>query len=111
MARIVEARKAGATIQEMRQRFGISYALACEISRQYDAQPARGAARCVYPNIARWMVDNGVSLKAFAVMAGMHRHGLSNLLEGRTKRICKPTQRAILAVTGMDYQTAFYREG
>lgn len=106
---IIEARKSGATIKEMIQRFEISYSVACEVARNYDAYPAQYAKRCVYPNIARWLVDNGMNKKAFMNATGLSRNAMRELMSGVTKQPTPQTVQAILTVTGLDRDEAFAR--
>ena len=96
---LAEARRDGATIKQLQERFGVSYAVACEVSRNNDALPAQGAAKCVHPRLAEWMIRKQVSRKDFALRTGVSRHALCNFLSGRTKTPTAATLRAIERVT------------
>ena len=84
-AALAEARRAGATIKELQERFGVSYAVACEVARNNDAYPAQGAAACVHPCISAWMLKNKVSRKELAIRCGVTLQGLCRFLRGATK--------------------------
>ncbi len=96
---LAEARRGGATIKQLQEHFGVSYAVACEVSRNNDASPAKGAAKCVHPRIAEWMIQNKVSRKDFALRAGVSLKALCRFLSGETKTPTAPTLRAIERVT------------
>ena len=101
---LAEARRDGATIKQLQEHFGVSYAVACEVSRNNDASPAKGAAKCVHPRIAEWMIRNQVSRKEFALRTGVSCHALSNFLSGRTKAPTAATLRAIERVTRLSVE-------
>lgn len=101
---LAEARRGGATIKQLQERFGVSYAVACEVSRNNDALPAQGAAKCVHPRIAEWMIRNQVSRKTFALRAGVPLDTLCAFLSGDTKRPTAPTLRAIERVTRLSIE-------
>ena len=107
---IIEARLAGASIPELRQRFGLSQQEACWFSQRWDANPARFAAKCVYPNIARWIRDNGITQKELEFRTGIGYRALVKLLYGCTAQPQGNTIKAVLKATGMTYQEAFYKE-
>ena len=46
---LAEARRGGATIKQLQERFGVSYAVACEVSRNNDALPAQGGGKVRTP--------------------------------------------------------------
>lgn len=92
---LAEARRDGATIKQLQERFGVSYAVACEVSRNNDALPAQGAAKCVHPRIAEWMIRNQVSRKEFALRTGLSLKTLCNFLSGYTKN---PADKNLLAI-------------
>lgn len=94
-----EARRDGATIKQLQERFGVSYAVACEVSRNNDALPAQGAAKCVHPRLAEWMIRNRVSRKEFALRTGLSLKTLCNFLSGYTKNLADKNLRAIERVT------------
>ena len=96
---LAEARRGGATIKQLQERFGVSYAVACEVARNNDAYPAQGAAACVHPCISAWMLKNKVSRKDFALRAGVSLKALCRFLSGETKTPTAPTLRAIERVT------------
>ena len=96
---LAEARRGGATIKQLQERFGVSYAVACEVARNNNALPAQGAAKCIHPHIAEWMIQNKVSRKDFALRAGVSLKALCRFLSGETKTPTAPTLRAIERVT------------
>lgn len=103
-AALAEARRAGATIKELQERFGVSYAVACEVARNNDAYPAQGAAACVHPCISAWMLKNKVSRKELAIRCGVTLQGLCRFLRGATKTPSDRTMEALQRVTGLNYQ-------
>lgn len=107
---IIDARRAGASIPELRQQFGLSFNEACWFSQRWDASPARFADRVIYPNIARWIRENGITRKEMAYRSGITRKALCYCLYGRTAQPQGNTIKAILKATGMTYQQAFYKE-
>ena len=107
---LAEARRAGATIKQLQERFGVSYAVACEVSRNNDALPAQGAAKCVHPRLAEWMIRKQVSRKDFALRTGVSRHALCNFLNGRTKTPTAATLRAIERVTRLSVEEIMEEE-
>lgn len=96
---LAEARRGGATIKQLQEHFGVSYAVACEVSRNNDASPAKGAAKCVHPRLAEWMILNQVSRKEFALRTGLSLKTLCNFLSGYTKNPSEKNLRAIERVT------------
>ena len=96
---LAEARRYGATIKELQSNFGVSYAVACEVARNNNALPAQGAAKCVHPHIAEWMIQNKVSRKEFALRTGLSLKTLCNFLSGYTKNPSEKNLRAIERVT------------
>ena len=107
---LAEARRDGATIKQLQERFGVSYAVACEVSRNNDALPAQGAAKCVHPRLAEWMIRKQVSRKDFALRTGVSRHALCNFLNGRTKTPTAATLRAIERVTRLSVEEIMEEE-
>lgn len=101
---LAEARRDGATIKQLQERFGVSYAVACEVSRNNDASPAKGAAKCIHPRIAEWMIRNQVSRKEFALRTGVSLKALCNFLSGATRTPTAPTLRAIEWVTRLSIE-------
>ena len=98
-AALAEARRAGATIKQLQERFCVSYAVASEVARNNDALPAQGAAKCIHPHIAKWMIRNQVSRKEFALRAGVSLKVLCSFLSGATKTPTGKNLRAIERVT------------
>ena len=92
---LAEARRGGATIKQLQERFGVSYAVACEVSRNNDALPAQGAAKCVHPRLAEWMIRKQVSRKEFALRTGLSLKTLCNFLSGYTKN---PADKNLLVI-------------
>lgn len=101
---LAEARRGGATIKQLQERFGVSYAVACEVSRNNDALPAQGAAKCIHPRIAEWMIRNQVSRKEFALRTGLSLKTLCNFLSGYTKNPADKNLRAIERVTRLSVE-------
>lgn len=98
-AALAEARRDGATIKQLQERFGVSYAVACEVARNNDALPAQGAAKCIHPRLAEWMIRNQVSRKEFALRTGVSLKALCSFLSGATKTPTGKNLRAIERVT------------
>lgn len=96
---LAEARRDGATIKQLQERFGVSYAVACEVARNNDALPAKGAAKCIHPRIAEWMIRKQVSRKEFALRTGLSLKTLCNFLSRYTKNPSDKNLRAIERVT------------
>ena len=99
----------GYTLKEIGDHFGLT----CERIRSMFAAVTTesGIVRknYVYPNIARWMVLNGINQTWFARKLGVSSKSISFCLTGRTD----PSYRfvnLVLQETGMTYEEAFKRE-
>lgn len=73
-----------------------------------DSRNARLSARCVYPNILKYMRDHKMNISSFADAAGLTKGSVSRILEG--KNLSRTSIDKILKVTGMTYEEAFWRE-
>lgn len=107
---IIEARKAGATIAQLQERFGVSTGVARDVSQNYDALAAREAAKCIYPRVARWMVEHRATWKVLILDTGLRYNTLRDILYGRTRCPKPETLETIANAMGMAAAEAFYKE-
>lgn len=77
-------------------------------SISFDSRNTRLSARCVYPNILKYMRDHKMNLSSLANAAGLTPRGVSRILEG--ENLTKTSIDKILKATGMTYDEAFWRE-
>lgn len=104
-------RQGGATLRETAKAFGVS----AEWIRQITVPPESRTHRkkryegFIFPNIVGWMRENRYSCHRFAVACGTDYMTMYRYLSGKND-IPKRYIDAILAVTGMDYAEAFWRE-
>lgn len=83
-AALYKARRAGASIADLQDWFGVSSGVAREVARGYDGRPPREAAKVIYPRIAAWMVANRITWKVFTIETGLRYNTLRDILYGRT---------------------------
>lgn len=97
----------GKTLQYIADHFGVT--------REYIRQitPAAGPkqrGKYVFPNLEKWLVDNGIYNYEFAEMIHSNSTSVGNWLMGKTEpSLCFVEQ--ILKVTGMTFEEAFMRKG
>lgn len=98
----------GDTLQSIADWFGVS--------REYIRKIVGGAHTgrsyvshtidCIYPNIRKWMVDNGLNYNSFSSLLSMNQNSTQRFLVGEGGAY-KSTIDKILEVTGMTYEVAF----
>jgi len=106
---MIEMRKQGKSYQEIAEQFGVTRQRVHQIVNPIFFNPIRCENRLekyVFPNIAIWMNENGLSLFDVQELTGIHERTIYGFLTGRTKprfdSICK-----IIEVTGMTFEEAF----
>lgn len=99
----------GVPVNEIANRYGVSASRIYQILPIVYDRAGDYARKCVYPNIAAWLVRNRVSYSAFSKMIGFCYASAQGWLTG--KRIPdKKAIDAVLKVTGLTYEEAF-KEG
>lgn len=99
----------GKTFEEIGEHFGVSRQhiqqtlFFCKGPRGLD----RSVKSCVYPNIARWMMENRIGISKFSERCGMNQATLRLVLSVRGNPR-KGTIDKILRITGLSYEEAFY---
>lgn len=99
----------GASLQEIADHFGVTKEY---ISKVTPKAPLRSIRRAmcetyIYPNISKWMRENRIDAGKFSSMLHVSRMTVSNNFRGKTMPT-KKTIDAVLEVTGMKYEEAFY---
>ena len=99
----------GYTLQEIGDHFGLSRERIRAIL--YQTTTASGIARkqYVYPNIAKWMIENKISPGLFSKKIGCSQAAVSNWMTGKRDPSYKFIN-LVLKETGMTYEEAFKRE-
>lgn len=95
----------GKTLQEIADKFGVT--------REYIRQVAPGPRKIrnnVFPNIQKYIDTHNLCLYEFAELIGTSNTAINNWFNGTTEPKLYYI-RKILAVTGMDFHTAFAIEG
>ena len=102
------------TLEEIAEKMGctrqnVSQLLSESISERSYARTWR-ARKVIYPNINKWLIEKNMSLTRFAKACGYTTSvPIRNcIIYGRN--VNKVVIDSILKVTGMNYETAFYRE-
>ena len=99
----------GATFQEIADKFGISRQRVQQLLCSNRPSTRKTLNKIVYPNIAKWLDDNGMNIYCFGERCGLSSTSLRNFLLldlGCTKY----TIDKILEVTGLTYEEAFRKE-
>jgi plasmid maintenance system antidote protein VapI len=101
----------GCSVEEIAQRFGVSKQRISQILPRFDRsfQKTRNSDRCIYPVIKKYLLDNRLTYRRFAIICGLHPNSLYRNLVGDCD-FSKRTIDKILAVTGMTYEQAFSTE-
>lgn len=115
---ILALRKQGLTYEDIAKRFGLSRQRIDQICRRDPNRPYSrkiSEKECVYPNLRKWMTENGVSRSEL-----IRRMGLDYSIEYFVMRLsrCMKDEEdpkkwfidKMLEVTGMTYEQMFYRE-
>ena len=101
----------GYAYQEIANKMGISRQAVRDClheSISFDSRNTRLSARCVYPNILKYMRDHKMNPSGLANAAGLTPRGVSRILEG--ENLTKTSIEKILKITGMTYEEAFWRK-
>lgn len=99
----------GCTQREVGERFGISKQRVSQLFPQTNKKVDAAAESCVYPNIAKWMMEHR---SGFAAIARGCNFTTATIRYALTSggNIRKDTVDALLRFTGMTYEEAFFRE-
>lgn len=97
----------GKTLQYIADQFGVT--------REYIRQITPGAgprqrSNYVFPNIAKWLVDNGIYNYEFAEKINASGNAFGSWMLGKKCPSLYHIEK-ILEVTGMTFEEAFAREG
>lgn len=97
----------GKTLQSIADHFGVTR----EYIRQITPQGGpKLRDTYVFPNIAKWLADNGIYNYEFADMIQSNNTSVGNWLNGKTEPSLFHIEQ-ILKVTGMTFDEAFKRKG
>ena len=98
----------GATLQECADRFGVTRERIRQITPPKGAKTygKRRYEKCIYPNIASWLIKNKYCYSRFAEAIGATSMTAQRWLTGKASPSKKSIDR-ILEVTGMTYEEAF----
>lgn len=99
----------GYSLQEIGDKYGVTRERVRQIFEAASKCSTSSTRRCIYPNIAKWMTDNGYSQKDIAKMAGYSQSHISSILTGRT-RPSFGFIKAITVASGMTFEVAFQTE-
>ena len=96
----------GHTLQTVGERFGISKQGVQQMLTVTNIRIDMAARSCVYPNISRWMAQNGYGYMSIAKMCDISPQTVQRTLSKGSD--CKKSFiDKILKVTGMTYEEAF----
>ncbi len=98
----------GKTLQYIANHFGVTREYIRQITPA--AGPTHQRDNYIFPNIAKWLVDNGIYNYEFAEMIQSNRVSVGNWLLGKTEPSLFHIEQ-ILKVTGMSFEEAFKRKG
>lgn len=90
-----------------RQRVGQLLDTACE--RNHASRYKK--RNIIYPNINKWLIEKNMSLTRFAKACGYTTSVPIRNCIIYDRNVNKAVIDSILMVTGMNYETAFYRDG
>lgn len=99
----------GYTLEEIGNRFGITKEAVRSMFSRITTESGIVKKQYVYPNIAKWMIENNLNQSYFAKKLGCSQNAVSSWLIGRNN----PSYRFInlvLSETGMTFEEAFKRE-
>ena len=96
----------GHTLQTVGERFGISKQGVQQMLTVTNMRIDMAAQSCIYPNISRWMAQNGYGYMSIAKMCDIAPQTIQRTLSKGAD--CKKSFiDKILKVTGMTYEEAF----
>lgn len=103
----------GALLEEVAEKYGISVA-AARYTLQHVYKRRRSGRRinvddCVYPKLARWLNESGLSAAWLADRLGVTKQAMHHYLHGEIK-IPEHRKKEICAVTRLSYKQAFGKE-
>jgi len=99
----------GQTFQTIANKFGVSKQYIQQILPRENQRLNMAIDSCIYPNISAWMRENNCGYSAIAKSVGVKTESIRQALSVR--RNCrKNIIDAILGITGMTYEEAFWRE-
>lgn len=99
----------GYTLEEIGNRFGITKEAVRSMFSRITTESGIVKKQYVYPNIAKWMIENNLNQIHFAKALGCSTNTVSSWLTGKKN----PSYRFInlvLSETGMTFEEAFKRE-
>ena len=99
----------GYTFQEIGERFGVSKTAVQQILQRAVSSNGTVHSKWVYPNLRDWIIEQGLSLSQMSQMFGLSVNSISTYLLGKMD---PPYSfiKAVLKVSGMSFEEAFYRE-
>jgi hypothetical protein len=99
----------GCTLTEVGDKFGISKQRVSQMFPQANKKVDAAAEGCVYPNISKWMVEHRAGFASIARGCGSTTPTIRYALTSGGS-IRKDLIDALLRLTGMTYEEAFFRE-
>lgn len=100
----------GNTPKSIAEDFGIKREKVYKIINQANKpKPKRPPFVGVYPNIEKWMKENGMGITKLAQECMLSYEGLRRILKGYDGCTRKVIDR-LIGVTGLTYEVLFYRE-
>ena len=99
----------GRTLQEISNKFGVTKQRIAQLFPQPNKKVDAAADSCVYPNMSRWMVENGVGFAALARGCNSTTPTIRYALTSGGS-IRKDLIDALLNFTGLTYEEAFKTE-
>lgn len=106
--RAYKMRMDGEKLQAIADRFGVSREYIRQITP--GAGPRQRRDAYIFPNLAKWLVENGVYNCEFAEMLHSNPTSVSNWLTGKAEPRLGFI-KDILRVTGLTFEEAFMRKG
>ena len=97
---------AGKSYAEIARTVGVSRQRVHQLFPKGEPKYLASAMVCVYPGIARYMVDEGVNFFQLDKACGRKRGHFAHVLKGE-QRLYKEDIDALLQVTGLTYEAAF----
>ena len=104
---LVSLREGGMSLQQLSERYGVPVSYARHVI--YNPPTRKTYKRVIYPNIRAWLLEQQISIQEFCGLIGV-TPGCFRLWFTNGENPSKYYIDKILAVTGLTYEEAFYRE-
>lgn len=100
----------GYTLQEIGDKYGVTREAVRRMFAVVCCESGIVRKRYIYPNIADWMREKRMTQTALCKEVGMAQNTVSAIMTGKQNPNFSFVQ-AILRLTGMSFDEAFYKEG